>query len=481
MRKECCFALLIFLVISAIPSVIYSRTTNSAYAQTVSLPPSSSQEVAPFKKLYDEQKGPSNTVGVKITSPVKGQKVPVGELVVSGTSTDNATTDCQVYVDVNDIKPMQNTTAAGVGGQNDYSNWTFTYTSKYHLISEGVNELTAKLSCINNPANITKYYSVNVTGVATSLAAANNTAATTKNITTENNNQTKVSTDAVNQTRKQTLQVQQEPKHEIQSESASPANSAPLKETQKQEEEAQKESMTDGQKGELSTSEVVPLGKSSSDLNALTEEPEDTTVEDEEKLTELTEPAGELPDYSYDQEQIDEDELKPTETLSQPQESPEQQPLEVQEVSPEMIEQQPLEEDQPLETLSQPQESPEQQPLEVQEVSPEMIEQQPLEEDQPLETLSQPQESPEQQPLEADQPIDESPVQSLSHKTQPSPLGIQPLEEQPALSNQQIPESRIHAQEQPGKSVKGVKQAYEKDESVPFVLPFDSQDVTPSS
>jgi hypothetical protein len=203
--------------------------------------------------------------------------------------------------------------------------------------------------------------------------------------------------------------------------------------------------MTDGQKGELSTSEVVPLGKSSSDLNALTEEPEDTTVEDEEKLTELTEPAGELPDYSYDQEQIDEDELKPTETLSQPQESPEQQPLE------------------------------------VQEVSPEMIEQQPLEEDQPLETLSQPQESAEQQPLEADQPIDESPVQSLSHKTQPSPLGIQPLEEQPVLSNQQIPESRIHAQEQPGKSVKGVKQAYEKDESVPFVLPFDSQDVTPSS
>src|SRR5215217_1379845 len=208
MRKECCFALLIFLVISAIPSVIYSRTTNSAYAQTVSLPPSSSQEVAPFKKLYDEQKGPSNTVGVKITSPVKGQKVPVGELVVSGTSTDNAITDCQVYVDVNDIKPMQNTTAAGVGGQNDYSNWTFTYTSKYHLILEGINELTAKLSCINNPANITKYYSVNVTGVATSTAAANNTTTaptsntTTKNETTiENNNQTKVSTDTVNQTR----------------------------------------------------------------------------------------------------------------------------------------------------------------------------------------------------------------------------------------------------------------------------------------
>ena len=425
MRKKC-HPFIIFLVILVTSNILFFHTGSNNF-------------------VYAQVKSQDSPAGVKIISPATGQKVPVGQLGVSGTSTDNATTDCQVYVDVNDIKPMQNTTAAGVGGQNDYSNWTFTYTSKYHLISEGINELTAKLSCINNPANITKYYSVNVTGVATSLAAANNTAATTKNVTTENNNQTKVSTDAVNQTRKQTLQVQQEPKHELQSESASPANSAPLKETQKQEEEAQKESMTDGQKGELSTSEVVPLGKSSSDLNALTEEPEDTTVEDEEKLTELTEPAGELPDYSYDQEQIDEDELKPTETLSQPQESPEQQPLE------------------------------------VQEVSPEMIEQQPLEENQPLETLSQPQESPEQQPLEADQPIDESPVQSLSHKTQPSPLGIQPLEEQPVLSNQQIPESRIHAQEQPGKSVKGVKQAYEKDESVPFVLPFDSQDVTPSS
>jgi hypothetical protein len=143
----------------------------------VSLPPSS-QEVILFKKWYDEQKEmqhPSNAVSVKITSPTTGQKVPVGELKISGTSTDNSTTDCQVYVDVNDIKPMQNTMAVGHAGQNDYSNWIFTYTNKYHLISEEVNELTSKLSCINNPANITKYYSINVTGVATSLAAADNT------------------------------------------------------------------------------------------------------------------------------------------------------------------------------------------------------------------------------------------------------------------------------------------------------------------
>jgi hypothetical protein len=435
-RKKC-YPFVIILVILVTSNILYSHTNSNN------------------NFVYAQVKSQDSHAGVKIVSPATGQKVPVGQLVVSGTSTDNATTDCQVYVDVNDIKPMQNTTAVGVGGRNDYSNWTFTYTSKYYLISEGINELTAKLSCTNNPPNITKYYSVNVTGVTTSLAAANNTTAATKNVTTENNNnnnnQAKVSTDTVNQTRKRTLQVQQEPTYELQSESALPANSASqsLKETQKQEEDAQKESITDSQKAELSTSEVVPLGKSS-DLNSLTKELEDTTVEDEEKLTELTEPAGELLDYSYDQEQIDEDELKPTETSSQPQDFPEQQPLE------------------------------------VQEVPPEMIEQQPLEEDSPLETSSQPQDFPEQQPLEADQPIDESPAQSFGHKTQPSQSGIQPLEEEPVLSNQQIPESRLpaqeqHMQEQSGKNVEGVKQAYEKDESIPFVLPFDSQDVTPDS
>ena len=38
--------------------------------------------------------------------------------------------------------------------------WTFAYTSKYHLISEGINELTAKLSCDIGPFNATKYDSV---------------------------------------------------------------------------------------------------------------------------------------------------------------------------------------------------------------------------------------------------------------------------------------------------------------------------------
>jgi hypothetical protein len=106
-----------------------------------------------------------NILGLKITSHEQGQEVPVGELTISGTSTDNATSDCIVYADVNNIKPFQKAIATGPGGANDYSTWTFTYTDKYHLITNGTNELTAKLSCVSSPTNLTKWNSVIVVGV----------------------------------------------------------------------------------------------------------------------------------------------------------------------------------------------------------------------------------------------------------------------------------------------------------------------------
>ena len=135
-----------------------------------------------------QQQLPSPIIGIKITSPIKGQQVPAGQLTISGTSTDNASTGCQVSVDINDIKPFQNATATGPGGVNDYSTWTFTYTDKYHLITNGTNNLTSKLSCIDpntggTTANLTKFYSVNVTGVVT--IPMNNTAATTTTTSTE--------------------------------------------------------------------------------------------------------------------------------------------------------------------------------------------------------------------------------------------------------------------------------------------------------
>ena len=109
----------------------------------------------------------SNTIGVKITSPIKNQRVPVGSLTISGTSTHNTTSDCQVSVIVNNVKPYQNATAIGSGGNNDYSKWNFNLAPKYTTIKEGINKITAKLSCADNP-NLKKFYSVNITGVAAS-------------------------------------------------------------------------------------------------------------------------------------------------------------------------------------------------------------------------------------------------------------------------------------------------------------------------
>jgi hypothetical protein len=106
----------------------------------------------------------TSTIGIKITSPPAGQQVPVGELTISGISTDDATTDCTVYADWNDQKPFQKAVATGPGGVNDYSTWQFTYTKNYNLITNGTNNLTSKLSCLSNATNVTKWNSINVTG-----------------------------------------------------------------------------------------------------------------------------------------------------------------------------------------------------------------------------------------------------------------------------------------------------------------------------
>jgi hypothetical protein len=112
------------------------------------------------------------SIGVKITSPATGQEVSVinnnssnnNNLTISGTSTDDALTDCQVSVIVNNIKPYQPTVASSSGGKDDYSRWNFLLNSGYASINEGPNnKITAKILC---PPNLTKWYSVNVTGVS---------------------------------------------------------------------------------------------------------------------------------------------------------------------------------------------------------------------------------------------------------------------------------------------------------------------------
>jgi hypothetical protein len=106
---------------------------------------------------------------IQITSHEDGNRVPTGELTLRGISSDNEESNCQVYADVNDMTPLQNATAAGSSGVDDYSQWTFTYAQGYQLITEGANELTAKISCFDRASATTplsEWHSVNVTGVA---------------------------------------------------------------------------------------------------------------------------------------------------------------------------------------------------------------------------------------------------------------------------------------------------------------------------
>ena len=105
-------------------------------------------------------------ISISIESPLSNQQVPVGELKISGTSSDNSSAQCQVYVDWNNLKPYQLATPTGSNGSSDFSTWSFTYTSKYHLIQTGLNDLTSKITCLVPPTGpaVTKWFSINVTG-----------------------------------------------------------------------------------------------------------------------------------------------------------------------------------------------------------------------------------------------------------------------------------------------------------------------------
>jgi len=121
---------------------------------------------------------PPKTIGVKITSPIRGQQVPAGNnLTVLGISKYNATSKCQVSVILDGIKPYQKTIPLGLAGA-DYSKWKYTLSPTYQAtIKEGTNKITAKLLCQANPMGMTKFYSINVTGMnqtVPSLVSSNN-------------------------------------------------------------------------------------------------------------------------------------------------------------------------------------------------------------------------------------------------------------------------------------------------------------------
>jgi cytoskeletal protein RodZ len=146
--------------------------SSSSSSSLPSLPslPSSQSNITTTAQGNTTAPAPFVAHGVRITSPAKGQQVPIGTLTVTGISKDNPTIDCHVFVIVNSVKPYQNAAVAGPGGASDYSKWNFMVTSKYTLIKEGVNRITAKFSCRSNP-DVASFYSVNATGTRVLVGA----------------------------------------------------------------------------------------------------------------------------------------------------------------------------------------------------------------------------------------------------------------------------------------------------------------------
>jgi hypothetical protein len=147
------------------------------------------------QNITDLQKPPPAkplTPGVKITTPGSNQQVSLQNnsnnktLQLTGTSTDNTTIDCQVSVISNDMKPYQNTTATGPGGENDYSAWTYFLAPP--LFKEGSNKVTARISCVDpsiedgnvaSAPNLVKHSSVFFTVLNATAPVTNGTSITT--------------------------------------------------------------------------------------------------------------------------------------------------------------------------------------------------------------------------------------------------------------------------------------------------------------
>ena len=170
----------IVLVLGLFLFIVFLTSTITIYAQQ-QMPPSSTN-TPPHIPTQSPSSSTASPKAVKIISPTKGQQIPVGKaLTISGTSIDNATSNCQVSMSINHVRPYQPATAAGTGGvgANDYSKWNFVLTSNYTTIKPGPdNRITAKYTCTDNPAVVSPTYSsVNVTGV-TNVASATSTTPT---------------------------------------------------------------------------------------------------------------------------------------------------------------------------------------------------------------------------------------------------------------------------------------------------------------
>jgi hypothetical protein len=129
--------------------------------------------------ILEQQQSQSQALpSVKITSHTQNQEVPTGTMMINGISSDTSSNTCSVYIILNNVKPYQKVIPLskenGQSGSNDFSTWKYTFTPQYATIKEGNNKMTSKISCdaqttgvSSTNSNLTKFNSLNVTGVTT--------------------------------------------------------------------------------------------------------------------------------------------------------------------------------------------------------------------------------------------------------------------------------------------------------------------------
>src|SRR5205823_5078328 len=91
----------------------------------------------------------TNLLGIKITSPAKGQQISPSRnnLTVTGVASYNSTLECNVYVIVNNLKPYHKALPIGKTNDNnntvDYSAWKYNLAPTYGVIKTGTNKITS--------------------------------------------------------------------------------------------------------------------------------------------------------------------------------------------------------------------------------------------------------------------------------------------------------------------------------------------------
>ena len=198
LSMSCIAFFLLFTVALAIlnlqdSSFASEKSNNMVYAQHRPILPQQEhlqeqRQILPQQQQAQQQQQPlqqsSTPLGVKILPPVRGESIPIGkDLTIKGQSTDNSVSKCNVSVIVNSARPYQQANSTGRGGSNDYSSWEFNLSQDYATIREGTNEITAKLSCLPPSSgdgltseNISKWYSINVTGIVSSKDSVSSSA-----------------------------------------------------------------------------------------------------------------------------------------------------------------------------------------------------------------------------------------------------------------------------------------------------------------